>query len=111
MPTISAHNLVVGQMYLDLGETKTITNLKRPNEICEIKFERRGWLSKESFKFEGETFAKLGKKKDVFHKITGNWNKQASIVDVKTKTTEVIWQKTPYPENAAYMYGMSHYHV
>jgi hypothetical protein len=38
-------------MYIDIGETMTITNLKRVNEKCEVKFERRGWFSAEEFKF------------------------------------------------------------
>jgi hypothetical protein len=57
LPPMSAHNLVIGTMYIDVGETMTITNLQRPNEKCTVKFERRGWLSKEAFKLTGEVFA------------------------------------------------------
>jgi hypothetical protein len=38
-------------MYVDIGETMTIVNLKRQNERCEVRFERRGWFSAEEFKF------------------------------------------------------------
>lgn len=31
-PSLSIHNLVVGKIYIDLGETGTIINLQRPNE-------------------------------------------------------------------------------
>lgn len=50
LPILSAHNLVIGQMYIDLGETMTVLNTSRPSEKCEIRFERRGWFSNEAFK-------------------------------------------------------------
>jgi hypothetical protein len=56
IPAMSAHNLVIGTLYIDIGETMTVTNLMRPNEKCTVKFERRGWLSKEAFKLTGEVF-------------------------------------------------------
>ena len=45
MPMISAHNLVIGTMYIDIGETMTVINTKNPNQICEVNFQRRGWFS------------------------------------------------------------------
>lgn len=53
MPMISAHNLVIGSMYIDIGETMTVINTKNPNLKCEINFQRRGWFSQEAFKFTG----------------------------------------------------------
>lgn len=50
LPILSVHNLVIGQMYVDIGETMTVINTTRPNERCEIRFERRGWFSNEAFK-------------------------------------------------------------
>ena len=47
LPILSLHNLVIGSMYVDIGETMTVVNLSKPNEKCEVKFERRGWLSSE----------------------------------------------------------------
>jgi hypothetical protein len=49
-PIVSVHNLILGNMYADIGETMTIVNQKRPEERCEVEFERRGWFSKEGFK-------------------------------------------------------------
>jgi len=47
LPILSLHNLVIGSMYVDIGETMTVINLSKPNEKCEVKFERRGWFSSE----------------------------------------------------------------
>jgi hypothetical protein len=30
LPMISAHNLVIGNMYIDIGETMTVINTKNP---------------------------------------------------------------------------------
>lgn len=78
-PVLSAHNLLVGTMYIDLGGTLTVTNLNRPNEKCQIRFDRRGWFSGEPFKIEGSVFMEDGKKKDKKVYITGNWNKKIYI--------------------------------
>lgn len=43
-------------MYVDIGESLTIMNMTRPNEKCEVRFERRGWFTTEAFKFEGEAY-------------------------------------------------------
>lgn len=53
MPLLSVHNLVIGSMYVDIGETMTVINQARPSEICEVNFERRGWFTSEAFKFTG----------------------------------------------------------
>ena len=81
MPMISAHNLVIGTMYIDIGETMTVINTKNPNQICEINFQRRGWFSQEAFKFTGQTFTKEGNKKLLSHTIEGNWNKDCKLID------------------------------
>ena len=47
LPILSLHNLVIGSRYVDIGETMTVVNLSKPNEKCEVKFERRGWFSSE----------------------------------------------------------------
>lgn len=31
MPMISAHNLVIGSMYIDIGETMTVISTKNPS--------------------------------------------------------------------------------
>ena len=61
MPVLSAHNLIIGQMYIDVGESMTVINQNRPNEKCEVRFERRGWFSSEAFKLNGECYTEEGK--------------------------------------------------
>jgi oxysterol-binding protein 1 len=108
LPVLSAHNLVIGQMYVDIGESMVVTNLKRPNERCEVKFERRGWFTGDSFKFSGEV---LSGPKQVAFLIEGNWNDQARLVDPKTSEKKVVWKKSPYPAKWEYMYGMAKFHI
>jgi hypothetical protein len=50
-PTISIHNFIIGTMYVDLGDSLLVRNVNKPIEQVDVKFERRGWLSKEAFKF------------------------------------------------------------
>jgi len=34
LPTVSAHNLILGSPYLDIGGKSTIKNLAKPGEWC-----------------------------------------------------------------------------
>ena len=63
LPILSVHNLIIGTTYVDIGETMTVINVNKPNQKCEVRFERRGWFSKEEFKLQGESFITEGKDK------------------------------------------------
>ena len=54
LPTVSVHNIIIGTMYTDLGGSSSLRLLNNPNLECNIKYTKRGWLSKEVFKVEGE---------------------------------------------------------
>lgn len=111
-PTFSIHNLVIGQLYVDIGSSMHFSNLQRPHEKSEIKFESRGWFSDDAFKFAGMTYVEEGpKKRNVTHTFTGKWNKNIVITDTKTKQPNTVWTKVPYPEKVDWMYGMSHFAV
>jgi hypothetical protein len=88
-----------------------VISLKDPSVRCEIKFERRGWFSNEAYKFQGESWKELGKKRQVGFSIQGNWNKDATLTNALTKEAKVVWSKVPYPEKWAWMYGMSKFHL
>jgi hypothetical protein len=75
LPVLSAHNLVIGTLYVDIGETMYVINTNRPTERSEVRFERRSWFSSEEFKLEGEAYAGEGKKKEIAYLIEGNWNR------------------------------------
>jgi len=111
LPILSVHNLIIGTTYVDIGETMTVINVNKPNYRCEVRFERRGWFSKEEFKLQGESFITEGKDKQVHYLIEGNWNNQVSITNKETKQSEVVWKKAPYPERVDYMYGMAKFHI
>jgi len=110
-PTFSIHNLIIGQLYVDIGDSLQIINQNRPNERCEVRFERRGWFNDDAFKCEGEAFKVGGKNKNVSFGIKGKWNESVMLTNLETNQNEVIWTKNPFPEKVAWMYGMSHYHL
>ena len=43
------------------------------------------------------------------YRIDGKWSEQAILINEKTKEKEVMWTKSPYPEQWEQMYGMSHF--
>ena len=66
MPTLSAHNLIVGTPYLDIGGTASAT-LMKPTEDgkwegttnCKVSFFRRGWFDKkDAFRMDGKFYEK-----------------------------------------------------
>lgn len=106
---MSAHNLIIGTTYIDIGDNMTVTNLKT-NDVCVIKFTRRGWFVKQYFKLDGEvTQGSSGK---VVNKIWGNWNSNIYMKSVNAQNNEdgeLVWTKDEYPERWEFMYGMSHF--
>ena len=58
LPTLSVHNLVMGTMYLDLGEQLIVRNLNT-REYAIVEFQRRGWTTKEKdyYKLEGKIYS------------------------------------------------------
>ena len=82
LPSVSVHNLIIGTMYTDLGGSSSIRLMNNPNLECNIKYTKRGWLSKDTFKVEGEVIEyqdKDHKKSKIHYKIHGNWNKKVYI--------------------------------
>lgn len=62
MPVFSAHNLVIGKTYVDIGGTMTVKKVtcedgtKQPDrgEECVLNFHRSGFFTKQEFKLDGE---------------------------------------------------------
>lgn len=112
LPTISAHNLIIGSPYLDLSGTSTIRCMTRPGEYCSLEFHKRGWSASSYFRVDGEIFASGSSKKDPpVYRIEARWNESATLINTKTGDKEVTWVKRPYPEQWEYMYGMSHFMI
>lgn len=82
LPTVSAHNLILGTPYIDLGGGSTVKILPKDgsSEIykCSLKYTKRGWFSKEEFKVEGQVKLYEDENDKVgipLYQIHGNWNK------------------------------------
>ncbi len=56
----------------------------------------------------GQVFSAAGQ---VAYKIEGRWSDTVALINVKTGEKELIWKKSPYPENWEYMYGMTHFNI
>ena len=110
-PIFSIHNLIVGQLYVDIGETMTISSQKNPNVRTEIRFERKGFFSGELGKYEGEAFEQQEKVKAKKLEIKGRWHKNCVITNLQSGEAKEVWKKVPFPEKVDWMYGMSHFHV
>ena len=61
---ISAHNFIIGTMYLDIGGTFKTRCLTDPSLEINLRYTKKGWLTKEEYKVEGELsrIIKSGKK-------------------------------------------------
>lgn len=53
MPSISAHNIVIGSFYLDAGGKSVIRNTATGDEAV-LNFYRRGWTGSDAFKVDGK---------------------------------------------------------
>ena len=118
LPTVSVHNLIIGTMYTDIGGGASVRLLGNQDLDCQLRYTKRGWLSKETFKVEGEVVEYLDKerkKSRSLYKIFGNWNSKVYIAKVNDQggvdegTKECVFTKNPQPERADFMYGMSHF--
>jgi hypothetical protein len=105
LPSLSVHNLVIGTTYLDIGGTSTINLIQNPELKCQLRYTKRGWLSKDEFKVEGEVsrVSKSSKKSELLYKISGNWNSKIYVTPyengtLQTNQAELVFSKTPYPE-------------
>lgn len=102
LPNISGHNLIIGNVYMDMGGKSIIRNCSNKDEQCILKYETRGWTSSNAFKVEGEVLSG----KNVEYKIGGKWSESISIqkkIGPKEFGEKITtWVKTPYPENWEY---------
>lgn len=110
--------MIIGSPYIDIGGTSEVKLISEPQLSCSLRFTKRGWLSKEGFKVEGEVVrqgAKGNKKGELLYKIHGNWNAKIYVTKYEKSgkldqsSQECVFEKNPYPERWSYMYGMSHF--
>lgn len=115
---------MIGTMYVDIGDTMTVRNLKT-KEYALIDFTKRGWVNKEAnaYKFEGKIFTSATEtacKPDQHftcaggepaYTFEGRWNKFADLTKIANATTERLWDKAPMPENYLWQYNMSYFAI
>ena len=117
-PILSLHNFIIGTPYLDISETMKI-HKEGSNQKVFINFHKRGWFAKEKevCRLEGEVCLetedpkKKKKRYEALMAVTGNWNAEIALQRIKPEKgdIDVVWRKTPYPDQVDFMYGMSHY--
>mmetsp|Transcript_29606 Transcript_29606/g.28830 ORF Transcript_29606/g.28830 Transcript_29606/m.28830 type:complete len:197 (+) Transcript_29606:1364-1954(+) len=77
MPLMSAHNLIIGQTYLDLHGKCSVRNLTR-NETCIINFHKRSWSGANAFNLSGEIRNAAG---ELAFKVEGNFSDKVYVID------------------------------
>lgn len=78
-PVVSAHNLIVGTMYMDIGGESVIKNCSESNLYCTLNYHKRQWLTKNPCQVDGDVCRQQGKKIVKLYKIQGYWNTQVFI--------------------------------
>jgi hypothetical protein len=91
-PVMSAHNLIIGQVYVDIGGKCYINNLNNKEKIV-INLYKRGWTGKTAYKFVADIYNNRG---IVVYKLEGRWDKECYLVDLNTGERELLWTKLPY---------------
>lgn len=102
-PAFSGHNLIIGQMYVDIGGKVTVKNTTT-GATAKVEFHRRGWSASSYFKSNATVFDPQGKER---YKIEGDWSKEFFLENLETKEKTKIWQKNAYHEKVDHMYGMT----
>ena len=51
---ISCHNFIIGTTYLDIGGTFKVRCLTDSSLEINLRYIKKGWLTKEEYKVEGE---------------------------------------------------------
>jgi hypothetical protein len=106
-PTLNVSNLIIGQMYIDIG-SKVEVKCKTNGNYAKVEFHKRGWSASSYFKCEALIHSQDGTPK---FKIHGDWSKEFILEDLETKEKEVIWTKSPYHKMVDHMYGFTPFAV
>jgi hypothetical protein len=93
-PELSVHNLILGDLYLDLFGTKQAIN-HMTKETCEFTCFLRGWTGKDAFKVEGAIKNAAGEE---IWTLFGKWNEFFSIKHKHTGEIRELWRNAPRHE-------------
>jgi len=53
-PVVSAHNIIIGKLYIDIGGTASTRIIGNNNLKSEVRYTKKGWFTKEEYKFVGD---------------------------------------------------------
>lgn len=93
-PQLSVHNLILGELYLDLFGTQKAVN-HSTKEVCEYTCYLWGWNNKDAFKVDGVIRDKEGNEVWDFF---GKWNEFFSIRHKQTGEERELWRIDPWHE-------------
>lgn len=93
-PTTRVNNLIIGRLWMDHFGQLAVKNL-RTGDVCNLTFEKCGWLSRGRYEVSGYVKTSEGKET---HYISGKWNESMSVKWVRDAgqpkgTTKVLWTK------------------
>ena len=115
-PNVSAHNLIIGTLYIDIGGTSSVRPLRNNNLTCILKWSKKAWFSSDMYNVEGDVIQvnnnKTDKKGTPLYKVHGKWDSKIYVTKYENgvldnSTTKLVFDKNPQPPNATYMYGLS----
>ena len=52
-PCVSAHNIIIGTMYIDIGGSASVKIIGNSNIRAVLNYTKKGWFSKEEYKIDG----------------------------------------------------------
>lgn len=104
-PNTSAHNLIFGNLYVDVHGAMEITNVTK-NIKCSLNIHRVGWTSTNNYKVEGKI---LDSNSTPQFEISGRWNEYLSLKDLTTGKEQEIFRARPKVAQHERMYGFTKY--
>ena len=52
-PAVSAHNIIIGTLYIDIGGTSSVRVLENSNLKAVLNYTKKGWFAKEEYRIDG----------------------------------------------------------
>ena len=103
-PVVSAHNLVVGTLYIDIGGQSSVRPIRNHELKIIFKWSKKPWFAQEQFKVEGDIIKvsdnTTDKKGTPLYKVHGFWDSKIYVTKynkgvLDESTTELVFNKSP----------------
>ncbi|CAG9325683.1 unnamed protein product [Blepharisma stoltei] len=99
-PQTSAHNIIIGRIYVQHFGRIEIINYKT-GEKAILEFKKAGWFEKRKTEVTGSVYDTNGTEK---YQLKGHWNKGMEIMNLETQEVIEAWSLHPFPENFEWNY-------